>query len=227
MQDEISKAIVAALKLKLLAATRRWPSSSAGRQSAEAYNLYLLARQYWLTGNHRRSAARRARDAHLQPRGRDRSRTTPARGRCSRWLSRDLRYAFRCQVDDGFAGRAFGANRSIRRSPKRTCRRCGGSRNGGAMPQADAEMDAALRLDPQSWEVNKEAARVAMRQAPRRMRRRTRKGGGADGQRHSCLGEAGDAPPCARRSEAKRMAAETTVAQAEQLLSTIRATGPR
>src|SRR6478672_8678107 len=51
IQDEISKAIVRALKLKLLPEEKR-AIEQRGTKSAEAYNLYLLARQYWITGNH-------------------------------------------------------------------------------------------------------------------------------------------------------------------------------
>src|SRR6476646_10740221 len=51
IQDEISKAIVRALKLRLLPDEKK-AIEQRGTQSAEAYNLYLLARQYWVTGNH-------------------------------------------------------------------------------------------------------------------------------------------------------------------------------
>ena len=71
IQDEISKAIVAALKLKLLPEEKK-AIEKRGTTNVEAYNLYLLARQYWVTGNHGDSAARRAGDAHLQPRRGDR-----------------------------------------------------------------------------------------------------------------------------------------------------------
>ncbi len=50
IQDEISKAIVAALKLKLMPAEKK-AIEQRGTTNAEAYNLYLLARQYWVTGN--------------------------------------------------------------------------------------------------------------------------------------------------------------------------------
>ena len=49
IQDEISKAIVAALKLKLLPAERR-AIQQRGTENAEAYNLYLMARQRWVAG---------------------------------------------------------------------------------------------------------------------------------------------------------------------------------
>src|SRR3954463_7363326 len=51
IQDEISKAIVRALKVKLLPEEKK-AIEQRGTSSAEAYNLYLLARQYWVTGNH-------------------------------------------------------------------------------------------------------------------------------------------------------------------------------
>ena len=51
IQDEISKAIVHALKLKLLPEEKK-AIEQRGTNNAEAYNLYLLARQYWITGNH-------------------------------------------------------------------------------------------------------------------------------------------------------------------------------
>ena len=51
IQDEITKEIVRALKLKLLPEEKK-AIEQRGTKSAEAYNLYLLARQYWITGNH-------------------------------------------------------------------------------------------------------------------------------------------------------------------------------
>jgi len=54
LQDEISQAIVAALKLKLLPEEKK-AIERRGTTSAEAYDLYLMARQYREAGN---SAAR-------------------------------------------------------------------------------------------------------------------------------------------------------------------------
>src|SRR5579884_1342308 len=51
IQDEISKAIVRALKLRLLPEEKR-AIEKRGTESPEAYNWYLLAKQYWVTGNH-------------------------------------------------------------------------------------------------------------------------------------------------------------------------------
>ena len=50
IQDEISKAIVAALKLKLLPEEKK-AIENRGTTSAEAYDLYLMAREYWVSGN--------------------------------------------------------------------------------------------------------------------------------------------------------------------------------
>src|SRR5437899_4737543 len=50
MQDEISQAIVGALKLKLLPEEKK-AIEQRGTTSPDAYNLYLMARQYWVSGN--------------------------------------------------------------------------------------------------------------------------------------------------------------------------------
>ena len=50
LQDEISEAIVTALKLKLLPEEKK-AIEQRGTSSAEAYKHYLMARQYWATGN--------------------------------------------------------------------------------------------------------------------------------------------------------------------------------
>lgn len=50
IQDEISKAIVDALKLKLLPSEAK-AIERRGTENAEAYNLYLMARRHWVAGN--------------------------------------------------------------------------------------------------------------------------------------------------------------------------------
>ena len=50
LQDEIAEAIVDALKLKLLP-QEKIAIERRGTDSVEAYNLYLMARKYWLSGN--------------------------------------------------------------------------------------------------------------------------------------------------------------------------------
>ena len=50
IQDELSTAIVEALKLKLLPSEKR-AIDYRGTENAEAYNLYLMARQHWAAGS--------------------------------------------------------------------------------------------------------------------------------------------------------------------------------
>src|SRR3954449_174618 len=101
IQDEISKAIVRALRLKLLPEEKK-AIEKHGTNNVEAYNLYLLARQYWITGN------------HGDPRREERVMRI-----CSRAVEIDpyyaqawallaiaqanLRYGFGYKVDDGYA----------------------------------------------------------------------------------------------------------------------------
>jgi adenylate cyclase len=50
LQDEISEAIVKALKLKLLPEEKK-AIARRGTDNVDAYNLFLMARQHWVTGN--------------------------------------------------------------------------------------------------------------------------------------------------------------------------------
>ena len=52
IQDEISKAIVAALRVKLLPDEKK-AIEARGTSNIEAYNLYLMARQQWTAGTRR------------------------------------------------------------------------------------------------------------------------------------------------------------------------------
>ena len=56
VQDDISRSIVAALKVRL-AATESRAIAQRGTNSPEAYRFYLMARRYWLGGWARRRAA--------------------------------------------------------------------------------------------------------------------------------------------------------------------------
>lgn len=161
IQDEISKAIVAALKLKLLPEEKE-AIERRGTSSAEAYNLYLLARQYWLTGNIG-DLRREERVMRICSRAVE---IDPYYGKAWALLAMaqsNLRYAFRCEVDDGHAAAhaALTVDPQIAEAHLPMVRRLEERR---LYSQADAEMETALRLDPESWEVNKEAARVALRQ---------------------------------------------------------------
>lgn len=161
IQDEISKSIVAALKLKLLPAEKK-AIEQRDTQSAEAYNLYLLARQYWLTGNigdvRREERVMRicSRVVEIDP--------YYARAWALLAMAQsNLRYAFRCEVDDGFvaAHSALTIDPAIAEAHLPMVRRL---EERGREADAHARIEIALELGPESWEVNKEAARVRMRQ---------------------------------------------------------------
>ena len=156
IQDEISKAIVAALKLKLLPEEKK-AIETRRTNSPEAYNLYLLAKQYWVTGN------------HGDPRREERVMRI-----CSRAVEIDpyyadawallamaqsnLRYGFGREVDDGFAA----ANAALSIDPDIPQARLPMVRRHyerGDFDAAAREMETAIRLGPDSWEVNKEAGR--------------------------------------------------------------------
>ncbi|HVI06644.1 MAG TPA: TIR domain-containing protein [Sphingomicrobium sp.] len=161
IQDEISKAIVAALKLKLLPEEKE-AIERRGTSSADAYNLYLLARQYWLTGNIG-DLRREERVMRICSRAVE---IDPYYGKAWALLAMaqsNLRYAFRCEVDDGHAAAhaALTVDPHIAEAHLPMVRRLEERR---LYSQADIEMETALRLDPESWEINKEAARVALRQ---------------------------------------------------------------
>jgi adenylate cyclase len=156
IQDEISKAIVAALRLKLLPEEKK-AIEQRGTTNVEAYNLYLLARQYWVTGNHG-----------------DRRREERVMRICKRAVELDpyyaqawallaiaqssLRYNFGQQVDDGHAAAhtAIAIDPTIAEAHLPMVKRLQERRQ---FDRAAAEMEAAIQLGPESWEVNKEAGR--------------------------------------------------------------------
>ena len=163
LQDEISQAIVAALKLKLLPEEKK-AIEHRGTTSAEAYDLYLLARQYWITGNHG-DRRREERVIRICQRA-----TEIDPGYARAWAlmaiaQSSLRFGFSSNEgnDDGEAA----ARRALELDPGIAEAHCALARvlaESGRYAEADAEIAAGLELDPDSWEVNKEAARMFYRQ---------------------------------------------------------------
>ena len=161
IQDEISKAIVAALKLTLLPEEKK-AIERRGTTNVEAYNMYLLARQFWATGNigdkRREERVMRicGKAVELDPNYAD------------AWAllaiaQSSLRYNFDEPVDDGFAA----ANAALSIDPSIAEAYCPLARRlseRGRLEEAVAEIERALKLDPESWEVNKEAGRLAQHQ---------------------------------------------------------------
>ena len=156
IQDEITKEIVRALRLKLLPEEKK-AIERRGTQNAEAYNLYLLARQYWLTGNHG-DTRREERVMRICSRAVELDPQYAEAWALLAIAQSSLRYGFGHQVDDGFAA----ANAALSIDPaipearlpivKRLVQR-------GKHEEAAAQMEEAIRLGSDSWEVNKEAGR--------------------------------------------------------------------
>ena len=158
IQDEISKAIVRALKLKLLPEERK-AIEQRGTTNVDAYNLYLLARLYWVTGNYG-DVRREERVMRICSRA---VQIDPYYGQAWALLAcaqSNLRYNFGQEVDDGFAA----AHTALAIDPTIAEAHCAMARRleeKGRYDDAVDEIEEALRRAPDSWEVNKEAGRLA------------------------------------------------------------------
>jgi adenylate cyclase len=159
IQDEISKAIVEALKIKLLPEERK-AIEQRGTSNVDAYNLYLMARQQWVSGgqgNPRReeSIVRLCQQAtRLDP------------DYAEAWALMALAQAelrfWHARVDDAVPA----AERAIAINPGLAEAHCVKARyleEEGRAEEAEKQVRTALKLNPESWEVNREAARMLFR----------------------------------------------------------------
>jgi adenylate cyclase len=162
IQDEISKAIVDALKVKLLPAERK-AIENRGTANVEAYNLFLMARQSWIDGDFGQSGRER-RVIRICQRV-----TTIDPDYAQAWAlmglaQANLRYAYTGSedLDDGLtaANRALELDASIAEAH---LPRAWHLAMHGQDAEAQKELATALRLNPDSWEANKEAARLYYR----------------------------------------------------------------
>ena len=160
IQDEISKAIVGALKLKLLPQEKK-AIEQRGTTSPEAYNLYLLARRHWIDGNNideRRAVVviRVCRQAIA---------VDPSYAQAWALMAlaqTDLRF-WHGKPEDGREA----AERALAIDPNVAEAHCVKARylqHDGLIDDANRQLETALRLDPESWEVNKEGAFLIFRQ---------------------------------------------------------------
>ena len=157
IQDEISSSIVEALKVKLLPKEKK-AIEQRGTTNVEAYKLYLMARQYWVTGNHgdvrREERVMRICSQAVQ--------IDPYYAQAWALLAiaqSNLRYNFDRDVDDGFAA----AHTALSIDPTVGEAYCAMARRleqQGRTAEAEAEIEKALQVAPDSWEVNKEAGRI-------------------------------------------------------------------
>ena len=193
IQDEISKAIVEALKVKLLPKEKK-AIEQRGTNSAEAYNFYLLARQYWVTGN------------HGDPRREERVMRI-----CSRAVEIDpyyadawallaiaqsnLRYGFGYEVDDGLAAaHARARDRSVdSRSPLRHGERLEQRARRRGLAELEKGLQRIRLLGAEQSDRQLFLARRG-RRSERISKRPLR-----DGEGLPCLGHADDLPFRARR----------------------------
>jgi adenylate cyclase len=160
IQDEISKAIVAALRVKLLPAEKK-AIETRGTASVEAYNLYLMARQQWTEGSL----------------GDIRRQETIVRI-CEQALTFDPKYAqawalmalaqsqlrfwHGMTVDpEPAAEEALKINPNLAEAH---CVKAHLFEEQEHKDKATEEIETAVRLDSESWEVNREAARLLFRQ---------------------------------------------------------------
>jgi adenylate cyclase len=161
LQAEISEAIVKALKLKLLPEEKK-AIEQRGTDNVEAYNLYLMARQSYITGydaDPRRGEAiirlsRRA--TEIDPKY-SRAWTLLAIGQMTLYFVQGGR------VDDGLASaaRALALDANLAEAHAVKARTLA---QHGRNDEAAAEIDVALRLDRESYEVNRAAADLRFRQ---------------------------------------------------------------
>ncbi len=161
LQDEISEAIVKALKLKLLPEEKK-AIEQRGTTNLDAYNLYLMARQHYATGNEfdvRRNEAiirlcRRA--TEIDPNYAHAWALMALGQMLARWIRGG-------DVDDGLAAaeRALALDGNFAAAHAVKARILS---EGGRHDEAAAEIEVALRLDPESYEVNRAAAYLRFRQ---------------------------------------------------------------
>ena len=161
IQDEISKAIVKALKVKLLPEEKK-AIEQRGTNNVEAYNLYLLAREYWVTGNYGDSR-REERVMRICGKAVEIDPFYAQAWALLAMAQSSLRYGFGQNVDDGFAAAhaALAIDQTIAEAHLPMVTRL---QDRQLHDQARKEMEKALELGPDSWEVNKEAGRFYLLQ---------------------------------------------------------------
>jgi adenylate cyclase len=159
LQDEISEAIVGALKLKLLPEEKQ-AIERRGTSNVDAYNFYLMARQLLISGNHgdvrvNETALRLCRRAtEIDP-------DYAQAWALTALAETELRYAGG-KPDDGLAA----AERAIALDPGLGEARAVRARHLlrlGRHDEAATEIALALRLDPESYEVNVNAGLLSLR----------------------------------------------------------------
>ena len=157
LQDEISQAIVAALKLRLLPEEKK-AIEQRGTTDPEAYKLYLMARRYSVSGN-LGSARRSEAIIRLCKRATD---IDPGYARPWALMAvaqMNLRFHMGTGGDDGLdaAERALALDGNLAEAHAAKARVL---TQNFRLDEAQPEVDTALRLDPESYEAHSAAGRL-------------------------------------------------------------------
>lgn len=185
IQDEISKEIVRALKIKLLPEEED-AIESRGTSSVEAYNLYLMARQHWLTGTYGNSR----RDEVIIRICGEAVKIDPnyAQAWAMMALAQAELHFWHGKPEDPMPAteRALQIDPHLAEAHSVKVRYF---EQQGDSEAADKELEEALRLGPESWEVNREAARLMFRldRIPDAIRYYEKSAQLSDSDFHSCL----------------------------------------
>jgi adenylate cyclase len=161
LQDEISQAIVKALRLKLLPDEER-AIAQRGTANVEAYNLYLMARQAYITG-HEADAKRAEVLVRLCRRATEIDPNYAPAWALMALGQASLRFVHGGAGDDGLvaADRALVLDSGFAEAHAARARILAQL---GRVDEASTEIEAGLRLDPESYEVNRSAAYLSLRE---------------------------------------------------------------
>jgi adenylate cyclase len=161
LQDEISEAIVTALKLKLLPQEKQ-AIERRGTESVEAYDLYLMARSYYLTGNY----GDPRRDEAIERLSRRAVEIDP--GYAQAWaLLASGQYSLHSNHGRAGSGGRAALDRALTLNPDLAEARALKAlklSEAGRHEEAAAEIAVALPLDPESYEVNWRAGSISYNQ---------------------------------------------------------------
>jgi adenylate cyclase len=159
IQDEISKAIVEALKVKLLP-TEKKAIESRGTSNVDAYNVYLMARQQWISG----SFGDPRRDEGIVRLCEQATLLDPDYAQAWALMAlaqAELRF-WHARNHDALpaAERALALDPTL---PEAHCVKARYLEDEGRAEEAERQIKTALELNPDSWEANREAARMLFR----------------------------------------------------------------
>ena len=159
IQDEISKAIVDALKITLLPEEKK-AIETRGTSNVDAYNVYLMARQQWISG----SFGEPRRDEGIVRLCQQATTLDPDYAQAWALMAlaqAELRF-WHARDDDPLpaAERALALDSGLAEAH---CVKARYLEDEGHAEEAEQQIKTALKLNPDSWEANREAARMLFR----------------------------------------------------------------